>query len=143
MAAQAKADGFRCSTVEGDLDVTVYNHLSAEEGTRTAAVMVLSDPSVSSGRKTIAKFTDAKGTLSSQGASYAADVDLRYADSRRAGEYLLGTRLGELDQIKVNVGFTFGDDLEDGEEVSGKLIAYRRDGDRIVADLDCVRYLKN
>src|SRR4051812_1738186 len=52
-ATAAHADGFECQTVDQDLNIKVYNHTSPSEGTRVASVMVLSDPSVSAGKKTI------------------------------------------------------------------------------------------
>src|SRR4051812_35537711 len=66
----------------------------------TSSVLVLSDPSVAGGRKTIARFTEENGVLEvtsgdhGDGDFYVAKVDLRFNDSARAGEYLLGTRLG-------------------------------------------------
>jgi len=48
-SAAAHADGFVCQTVAGDLNIKAYNNTDATSGTRNAAVMVLSDPSVSGG----------------------------------------------------------------------------------------------
>jgi hypothetical protein len=71
------------------------------------SVMVLSDPAVAGGRKTIARFTAENGVLTStdyvSSIAFDADVDLRFSDSARAGEYLLGTRLGEVESIRVFV----------------------------------------
>ncbi len=141
-ASAAQADGFRCETVDGSLNVKVYNHTSPEAGTRNAAVMVLSDPSVAHGRKTIARFTDVNDTLSSSGALFTADVDLRFADSRRKGELILGTKLGQLDEVLVAIDFTYGA-LKAGEETDGAITLVKRDGTEIREDLVCVRYLKN
>jgi len=141
--AQAQADGFRCETADGSLALAVYNKTQPEEGTRNGAILVLSDPAVKQGRKTIAKFTDAKGTLTNRGASYEADVDLRVAESRRKGERLLGTRLGELDRILVEVAFTYASPVEEGEELDGSVTAIKRNGDVVEAELICARYLKS
>src|SRR3989338_1707434 len=92
----AFADGFVCETRAQDLNVKVYNNTNPELGTRTAAVMVLSDPSVSHGRKTIARFQNSNGLISNTGAHYEAKVDLRYNDSARKGELIGGTKLGQL-----------------------------------------------
>src|SRR6185503_10108376 len=67
-SSAAYADGFKCETLAGDLAIKAYNNTQPSEGTRTGAVMVLSDPAVNSGRKTIARFTDVNGVLTSQGA---------------------------------------------------------------------------
>ena len=147
-AAGAQADGFVCQN--DDIRVKVYNNTDPGEGTRTAAVMVLSDPSVSHGRKTIAKFTDVKSRLASRGANYVADVDLRVSESRRGGEYIGGTRLGQLDQIILAVDFVYGEDMQDGESLrsndrplQAELILVKRSGGKISMELDCERYLKN
>lgn len=142
-AANAKADGFNCQTTDGALNVKIYNHTDAEAGTRVAAVMVLSDPSVQGGRKTIARFTDVNGVLDSRSSRYEGNVDLRFNDSKRAGENILGTKLGELDVVIANIDFSYAAPVEAGEEVEGKLILVKRNGSRIRADLSCARYLKN
>jgi hypothetical protein len=141
--AQAHADGFNCQTVEGDLNVKVYNQTDANQGTRNVAVMVLSDPSVQGGRKTIARFTEANGVVASRSATFTADVDLRFTDSSRKGELISGTKLGQLDQIIVDVDFSYAAPVEQGEELSGELTLIKRDGQKITRDLECSRYLKN
>ena len=142
-SSAAFADGFVCETRAQDLNVKVYNNTKAENGTRNAAVMVVSDPSVTYGRKTIARFTDVNGTISSKGAYYTANVDLRFNDSSRKGELIGGTKLGELDTIELAVDFNYSRPIADGEEVRGTLLLNKRNGQTIEKALDCVRYLKN
>ena len=143
-SASAHADGFKCadSAREG-LNVTVYNHTDASEGTRNAAVMIVSDSNINYGNKTIARFKDSSSTLSSSGASYVANVDLRFNDSSRKGELIGGTKLGQLDQIELDVDFSYGSPVEAGTTVPGTLSLVKRDGDVITIDMDCKRYLKN
>jgi hypothetical protein len=141
-ASIARADGFVCQTLHGDLQIQVYNHVRAEEGTRNAAVMILSDPRVSVSNRTIAVFRDTHSNLYQEGATYTAKVDLRYNESGREGEYVLGTRLGNLDTLELSVGFTYGDGLLDGDVVPGTLDFTKRDGTDGFAEVDCVRYLK-
>jgi hypothetical protein len=142
-AAVAQADGFQCETLAGDLAVKIYNHTQAEAGTRTGAVMVVSDTTVSHGRKTIARFTDLNERLSSRNSTYVADVDLRYNDSKRKGELIGGTKLGQLDQIVVDVAFSYGAPVTAGTELAGEMTLVKRNGEEIVLDLVCSRYLKN
>jgi hypothetical protein len=139
----AQADGFRCSTVEGDLDIKIYNKVQPSEGVRNAAVLVLSNPAIAAGRKTIATFGDTKGTLSNEAATYSADVDLRMLESNRKGELIAGTKLGHLDTIVVDVAFSYASPMADGESTTGELTLVKRDGDVIKRDLECSRYLKN
>ena len=141
-SVSAKADGFVCKTDEG-LTIKMYNHVQPEQGTRNASVMILSDDTISAGRKTIARFTDVKGTVSNSGASYEANVDLRLNDSGRKGELVLGTKLGELDRVYVDVAFRYGHLAASGELMSGTITATKRNGEIIEQALECARYLKN
>ena len=142
-SASAQADGFSCQTEDGSVNVKIYNHVLPENGTRNGAVMVLSDTSVSGGRKTIARFTDVNGRLSSRSSVYVADVDLRFNDSGRKGELILGTKLGMLDTVIADIDFSYAAPVAAGEEVEGTLVLVKRDGSRIKSALSCSRYLKN
>ena len=139
----AQADGFTCQATEHSLDIKIYNHVDPQDGTRVGAVMVLSNPSIQHGRKTIARFADANGVLENHGPLYTADVDLRFSDSSRKGELIAGTKLGELDKIKVAVVFSYASPVEDGAELEGMATLVKRNGEVIFADLVCERYLKN
>lgn len=152
----AMADGFVCRDLDEKVRVQIYNYVQPEDGTRTAAVMVVSDNTVQHGRKTIARFTAANGTLSSKyeddTAYFIGDVDLRFSDSSRSGELIGGTRLGELDTITLQIdGFIYsGPMMESGEEtvvpqkVEGLLVLKKRgDEGSSILRMNCVRYLKN
>jgi hypothetical protein len=144
----AQADGFRCLTTAGDLKVSVYNMVDPSEGTRSPAKMIVSDPSISEGRKTIAKFSAANGTLEtshneSSGLRFEGIVDLRFSDLSRGGEYLLGTRLAEVDTIRLYVDFVYGDNLLDGDETRGAVTLIKRNGEISRHSATCTRYLKN
>lgn len=140
-AAQAKADGFVCQSNDGTLNVKAYNQTSPAVGTRTSAVLVASDPSVGAGRKTIARFT-AGHTLESRGATYLANVDLRFNDSGRKGELIGGTKLGELKQFKLDVDFNYGAPVAAGTELDAKIRLLKRNGQKIELPATCTRYLK-
>jgi len=140
-ATAAHADGFQCSSTDGSLNVRVFNHVRPELGTRNAAVMVLSDPGVGYGRKTIARFKDV--LLSNEGAVYTANVDLRYGDSARKGELIAGTKLGHIDTILLAVDHSYNYPVDDGALVAGWLEITKRDGGVISLNMDCARYLKN
>lgn len=142
-SASAHADGFNCQTEDGSLNVKLINHTAPEAGTRVAAVMVLSDTNVAYGRKTIARFTDVNGVLESRSSRYEANVDLRFNDSARKGELILGTKLGMLDTVIADIDFSYAAPVANGEEVTGTLVLVKRDGSKIKSDLVCSRYLKN
>lgn len=139
---QAKADGFVCTTETG-MNVKVFNHTQPELGTRTGAIMVVSDSSVNSGRKTIATFKDLTGTLTSKELVYTSKVDLRFNDSGRKGEWIGGTKLGELSSVVLKLNFSYAAPKEESEYVSGKLILNKRNGEVLREAVDCARYLKN
>lgn len=138
----AMADGFVC-TSESGLNLKVYNHTNANQGTRTAAVMVISDSSVGAGNKVIARFTDVKGTLTSKSQIYTANVDLRFSDSNRKGELIGGTKLGQLDQIELAVDFSYAEPMAHGEETKAFLTLIKRNGAELIESVSCLRYLKN
>ena len=141
-ATAAHADGFVCQSQEG-LRIKAYNHTSPEAGTRVAAILVLSDDNVAAGNKTIATFSDSQQTLTSRGASYSADVDLRFATSSRKGELIAGTKLGQLQSIELNVDFSYAAPVEAGEVLPGSLVLTKRNGQAIEVEVSCERYLKN
>lgn len=71
-----------------------------------------------------------------------ANVDLRMKESRRAGEYLVGTRLGELSTIAVDLDFSYAKPVADSDLVTGTATLTKRSGEVIERDLVCARYLK-
>jgi hypothetical protein len=105
--------------------------------------MVVSDPEVRDGDKTIARFTDTKGTVTNSGATYTADVDLRFSDSNKAGRLIGGTKLGQLDTIVLDVDFSYAQPVDNGDSVDGVLHLNKRGGGEIALDVTCERYLKN
>lgn len=138
----ARADGFVCQGEDEALNIRVFNHVSPEDGTRVGAVMVLSDAGVGHGRKTIARFNEEAGTLTSNGATYVGLVDRRFNDLTRDGELLMGTKLGEVKTVRVAIGFSYSEPVEAGEELNGRVTLNLRNGSRISQPLVCTRYLK-
>ncbi len=140
----AMADGFECVTTAGDLNIKVYNHVDPYDGTRTGAIMVVSDPSVLAGNKTIATFDSGNGNLTSQeGAIYWANVDSRYSGAAHGGELIGGTRLSELKSIILDVDFSYAYPVADGTELDATLTYEKENGETWTVDAVCARYLKN
>ncbi len=139
----ARADGFDCHTTTQDLNVKIYNYVDPSEGTRSASFMVLSDPSVGYGRKTIASFSDLKDTLSQEGSAFFADVDLRVSESNRSGENVGGTKLGHLKHVAVVVSHSYSNPVAEGTYLPGAIHFYKRNGEVSSQGLVCVRYLKH
>ena len=142
-ATVAHADGFVCQTEGQDLNVKVYNHASPSAGTRNVAVMVLSDPSINAGNKTIARFQDINSKVTNVGASYEADVDFRYNDTGLQGRNIGGTKLGFVKTIVLDVDFSYTAPVADLDVIPGTLTIIKRDGGAITHSVSCTRYLKN
>ena len=141
-ASAAFADGWNCQTHDGSLNIKVYNNTQPNDGTRNAAIMIISDPNVQEGRKTIATFKRTKGTLSSDGANYTAIVDHRYTGSRRKGELIAGTKIGYLKSINMQLDFWYSHPVVGGELVQGHLTFEKRNGQKLYDKVECERYLK-
>lgn len=143
MGSAAQADGFICENYAGNLRMKVYHQTQPELGTRNVAVLVVSDPTLSHGRKTIAKFTADDALVTSHSASYTANVDLRYRNSNRKGELIGGTKLGELDHIILSVDHAFNSPVAAGTELGGVAVLVRRgSASDIQIPMVCTRYLK-
>lgn len=138
----AQADGFVCENAEQGIRVKVYDRTQAGQGTRNAAIMILSDMTVSNGHKTTATFNADDSLVTNKGATYTADVDLRFGSSDLKGRNIGGTKLGMLDTITLDVDYSFNAPVASGTELSGQLILAKRNGDSINLDVSCVRYLK-
>ena len=138
----AQADGFKCISESG-LNIKVYNETDANLGTRNAAVMVLSDANVGFGNKTIATFKAAKNVLVTDALTYTAKVDLRVSESNRKGELIGGTKLGYLSSVQLTVGFSYSNPVAEGTKMPATLVLQKRDGQKLLEDVVCTRYLKN
>jgi hypothetical protein len=143
MSSAAFAEGFVCENFENALRVKVFNHVTPSEGTRSVAVMVLSDTSIEQGRKTIATISADDFLVTNESAVYSALVDLRYSESSRKGENIAGTKLGQLKYVILDIGFTYARPVPAGTRLEGELILKKRSGEDIRLDVSCWRYLKN
>lgn len=142
LSLNAHADGFRCSTEEG-LNIKVFNHTDNNVGTRSVAKMIVSNDNVGFGNKTIATFSDAQSLVSSLKQTYVAKVDLRYSTVGGKGELIGGTRLGEVDLIILSVDFNYSRPVADGTIVPGWITLQKRNGQELIQEATCIRYLKN
>jgi hypothetical protein len=111
------------------------------------AKLVVSDPAIHYGRKSIATFGDGSkgevGTLSNEGAIYLARVDGRVKGINRDGELILGTHLGELRSLEIYVDFKYSAPVADGAQKKGTVLLTKENGETYHRDLSCTRYLKN
>lgn len=144
VSSNAMADGFRCQTTQGmPLNVLIYNHVQPANGTRNGAVIVIADPAIQQGNKTVARFEDVDGLLSNTGAKYIASVDLRYNDMGPKGRNIGGTKMAFLKTVYVDIDFTYSTPARRGAALEGEIAFVKRNGETITAPLACARYLKN
>ena len=127
MSATAFADSYVCQNLDKDFRAKAND-----------SILVLSRPSVNHGRKTIATFRAEDDVLAvtgrvdrGSGKKYEGEVDLRRIGSRRQGELILGTKLGEVDTVKLTVQEASND------EVRGSVLLKKRNGETTYAKLDC------
>ena len=141
------ADGFLCEAVSDSLKINVFNKTHPEYGTRNPSTMVVFDGEVSKPNKTIAIFKAPKTLKTLKGQSgvraYVGKVDLRYSNSSRKGENILGTKLGMLKGIVLKVNFNYSNPVTAGSLMHGTVEAYKRNGRKITEEVSCERYLKN
>jgi hypothetical protein len=142
---EAHADGFRCQTEKGGLRARVYNHVAAKNGTRKAALLVLSSQAEAYGSRTIARFSFSKGTLRSYGTSYVLsilDPNEVAAEIVSPRAPILGVSLSSILQIELDIFFTYSSPVRHGQAVRGEFAILTKDGRVVREPVNCTRYLK-
>lgn len=123
MENSAFASGFRCDGADG-YSIKLFNHIDAESGTRTPAVLVISHGS--DGTVLVRKGEQIRKHIRTSTVQYIVE----------------GSRKLDADLAILQISFREGMDvLEAGETVEGQLIL-DRDGAKSVTELTCSRYLK-
>jgi len=142
-AQSAHADGFVCATYDRELLVKVYNHTQPSQGTRNAAVMIVSDPSAPAGKQTIAVFRDTDSTLQSFGATYLATVSPRTLPNLNlADTFISAFSLDSIQELDLSVNFSYGLPVVKDGIVDGMLVIQKLNGETVRKEVTCTRYLK-
>ena len=139
-ASVAFADGFVCTSNE--LNIKVYNNTKASAGTRSAAVLVASNPQSVRGNQTLARFTKVQGSLSSYGTHYLAELDNRISDINYDNE-IIEFASSQIQTIALDIDFNYNMPVPAGQVVPGLATLILQNGERHQIRLDCERYLKN
>jgi hypothetical protein len=142
MGASAFADGFLCQNLNQNLIIHVYDQTTPSTGTRDAAVMIVSDPTMSPGDRTTATFTAQNDLVSNVDATYIADVDLQSPGSDKGGRNIGGTKLADVQYIILAVDFSYSSPVPNGTVVDGDVTLNKRNGDENHIAVSCTRYLK-
>lgn len=147
LASVCKADGFLCRSANGNLNVKVYDSVQNVYGTRSAAYMIISNPQLHSGVRTLAVFSSAQGTLraySHSGAyrTYRGKVDLRFNNVRK-GQFVLSEPMAKLASVRLHIYFNYNrSQIANGGEVMGVVDLVERNGHHVYSETSCTRYLK-
>jgi hypothetical protein len=141
-ATKAHADGFRCESQESSLYVQIYNHVTPSKGTRTGAVMVVSDSEYVDGKKTIYRFETAHSMIGSDGLTYTGLIDLRTNNAGTRYDMIMGQQLSDVKYLIFRVDFTYANPIKHGDKVDGTLIVVKRSKEQISEEFECTRYLK-
>lgn len=142
-AIPAKAvDGYICKSVDEDVVVKLVlapKLPSQTEENRTADMMIVSSPLLSSGRQTIARFRAKEGMLNSAGSVFVGFVDLRHPDTSQKGKRIGGTTLGQLKAVILDIDYAPEyRSVRRGLPLSAQVIYSRRKGNDLIQEFDCV-----
>jgi hypothetical protein len=145
-SSSALADGFVCVGQNTGLKVSVFNHTQASEGTRTPAILVISDPALARTNRTIASFSGGQ-TLKYEGyGSFMATVDLQAPGSSRGDLNIAGTTLAQLQTINLAVDFSYASGTARlarvTESIPAKIIYTKITGEVIDEKATCARHVK-
>lgn len=147
LASVSKADGFICTTPDGDLNVKVFDHVHSYLGTRDAARMIVSNPQLEPDNRTIAVFSSEQGTLWSstnrgEYLTYTGHVDLRF-DNIHKNQFILSQPVSNLYAVRLRIYFNYKkSQMRDGAPVFGALDLVTRSGRHVYSETSCTRYLK-
>ena len=139
IGSSAFADGFVCYSSDRSLKVKMLNHVEPAEGTRTGSVMIVSDQTISDGKKTTVVFDSEEDTLTTDGTFWRGQVP----EGVKGGRNIVGTKLNQISTFDVQVAYNYNRPVKSGAELSGELIVTKVNGNKLHEDLTCYRYLKN
>jgi hypothetical protein len=110
--------------------------------------MTVSDPLAAPDAQCRLIFRDSSRTLISPGpGKYRGRIDLRSVRSPLRGEYLAGTKIGELSGIFLDIPFSYRRDALQlasvVPEIPGKIIYERRNGEMLDEPVTCTRIVKD
>jgi hypothetical protein len=132
------ADGYVCESDKGHLHMQMVNDANPYDTEPTAKIL-FSEPGHP--EHVLTTLANVRGMMDNQAATYEADIGATLAKFADSGELIGNTYLEDLVKVIVEVDFSYGKPLVDGEYVPGSVSLTRRDGTTEQYDLDCERYL--
>ena len=146
-ASVSRADGFTCRSTDGNLSVKVFDYVHSRYGTRNPAVMVVSNPKLPRGYRTLAVFSSADGTLQAishrgEYRTYVGRVDFN-SNSIHKHVFVLSDPMTNLAAVQLHIYFNYNKSrIANGGEVMGVVELVSRNGRHIYSETSCKRYLK-
>ena len=142
----AHADGFVCTADDSGIKIKVYNQVEPNLGTRSPAVMIISDPTLVKSNQTLVTFSSNLQNLSYRGKGlYSGQVQINAIQNKDA--LLAGTKLEQLNTIELEVVFSYNTDsttlAKAVDMVPATLHYYKVSGEAASESATCFRYLKD
>ncbi|MBP7843478.1 MAG: hypothetical protein KA116_01565 [Proteobacteria bacterium] len=138
------ADGFICESPQGYLRIKIFHHTSFQTGgTRKVAVMVLSNPRVPMGKRTIGVFNENKGTLIRDSSSYFANFDFRFKGLySKPQEFIKDISKKDIQSLEITPNFNINEPIAPSAKLKARFKLSLRSGQDYQGWIDCIRYLK-
>jgi hypothetical protein len=143
----AHADGFDCTGRDTGIEVKIYNNTDPSLGTRTPAILIVSDPSRDYGDRTIATFKNEQITYEGYG-TYFATTDTVDRRPTADAQVLENSRLGHLENILLKMNFSYAEQLfseltKKPASFSGSVFYQQTSGATRNESVRCTHYLKD
>jgi hypothetical protein len=136
------ADTFNCdSSALEHLHVRVQNNVEASEGTRTAAILLVTDNQATYGSRTLISNT----TIIQNGAFWTVETSTKVGED--PGQQIGDFARSELSKVQVYIpGFDFNEADKDGHQYAGHLFLFKSDDTEMFSQdvqLSCIYTTKN
>jgi hypothetical protein len=143
----ALADGFDCTGRNSGIEVKIYNNTDPSMGTRTPAVLIVSDPSRDYGDRTIATFKNDQITAEGHGTYFATTDTVDHRPTADA-QVLQNSRLGHLENVLLKMNFSYAEEFltdltKKPESFSGSVYYQETSGATRNESVRCTHYLKD
>lgn len=138
------ADGFICESPQGYLRIKIFHHTSFQTGgTRKVAVMVLSNPRVPMGKRTIGVFNESKGNLLRDSSAYIANFDFRFKGLySKPQEFIKDISKRDIQTLEITPNFNINEPIAPAAKLKARFKMNLRSGQAYQGWIECIRYLK-
>ncbi len=135
----AKADGFICADQSGQFGIKLYDNVQPKLGTRSPAILIITDGSKEAGGKTLASFTPDQGDLHLAYGSYHATANFPSAYN----QLLEGVKMSQIKELVFSVKHDFNRPLPANQKALAQLQIHDKSQNTTYVNFTCTRYLKD